>query len=177
MTDILAGRGGRWLLLGSLALNLALLVALLLPQLGLHRHQHDHGGGRMATPGTLRDVLPDVRFAEIRPLLRQHRPGLRAAITETRAARRAVDAELRREPFDRIAFETTLAELRQRDQATAAAAHRMLTDAIVALDAAERRALADRLWQRRGDDRERSERRQRREAERKREAAQSGEPL
>lgn len=150
MSEFFAGRGARWLLLGSLALNLALLVALLLPLAGIVGGRHMHRGGPLATPWTLRELLPRERWDALRPVLQQHRHAMRSAMRAAGDGRRAVDAELRRDPFDRLAFEAALAEVRVRDQATAAALHAMLTDAIVQLDREERAALADRLWRRGG---------------------------
>jgi uncharacterized membrane protein len=163
MNGVLAGRSGRWLLLGSLAVNLALIVALLLPALGYGRNERG-GGQRMATPWVLRAVLAPERQAEIEPILRQHRPALRTAVRAARDARREVDTELRRDPFERERLDGALALLRQRDQATAEALHAMLSDAIEQLDPAERQALAERLWQRHRAARQqgREERRQRR---------------
>jgi uncharacterized membrane protein len=159
MSSGLSSTTARALLLGSLALNLALLLALALPHFGivLGGGGHPRGEGmRIPGPMVLRGALSDERRQVLEPVLSQHRAPVRSAVREARAARRAVDAALRAEPFDRGAFERALAELRERDAVTAAAVHVMLSAAVVELDGAERIAVAERMWRRhRGEWRER----------------------
>jgi uncharacterized membrane protein len=173
MNTFLGSRGGRILLLASLALNVTLLVVL-----GLSRatapHHHGEGGpgsgSRIPGPWALRAALTDDRRAEIDPILGEHREPVRDAVRATREARREVNAVLRADPFDRGAFAAALARLRVQDAATAEAVHAMLVDTTAALTAEEREVLADRMWRRRGGehrqrrgDGERPERTERRE--------------
>jgi uncharacterized membrane protein len=154
MKTFLASRGGRWLLLASLALNLTLLVAL-----GVARvvsPPGHHGGGprgessRFPAPWALRAGLSEERRADIEPILRQHREPVRDAVRATRNARREVNVALRAEPFDPVAFDHALARLRMHDAATAAAVHAMLVETVAELTVEERAVVAERMWRRRG---------------------------
>ena len=172
MTALPSSPAGRWLLLGSLALNVALLVALALPQFGvIVGGDGRERGERMRIPGpwALRSALGEERRAQIEPLLRQHRAPIRSAVRETRAARRAVNEALQAEPFDRARLERELATLRALDGVTAAAVHAMLVDAVAELEVGEREAVAERMWRR-----HRGERRERRNEAGRDEAADRG---
>jgi uncharacterized membrane protein len=172
MRTFLASRGGRWLLLASLALNLTLLVALGWSRVGVTPDQVAGTRGdssRIPGPWTLRAGLSEERRAEIDPILRQHREPVRDAVRATRAARREVNAALQADPFDGAAFEQALARLRVLDAATAEAVHAMLVDSVAELTLEERTHVAERMWRRRGGDtRQRREGRERaREGERR----------
>jgi uncharacterized membrane protein len=149
----------RWLLLGSLVLNLALGVVL--GSMMLRATPAWEPG--VPSPRALRQVMPEAAQPLLRSVLDEHRPALRGAMRERREARRSVRPLLAAEDFQRGRAEAALAELRQRDQAASAAAHAMLLDLLEQLSPAERRELAKALLQRhRHGHRSDDERRQRR---------------
>lgn len=150
----------RWLLLGSLALNLALAVAL---GLALLRSPPGWEPG-VPSPRALRQALPEASQPTLRAVLEEHRPALRDAMRARREARRTVRPLLAADEFQRDRAEAALAVLREREQAASVAAHGMLLDLLEQLSPAERRELAKALLQRhRHGQRGQEERRQRRE--------------
>jgi len=151
MNEALRGRV-RWVLLVSLALNIALALALALPRLGIvGGSRGGWDGNRLPGPWVLRSALSEERRAEIRPMLEPHRAPIRAAIRDARQARRDLDMLLRAEEVDAATLDATLAELRRRDGVTIEVVHRMLAEAILQMEPGEREKLADRLSRRDGD--------------------------
>ena len=123
---------GRWVLLLSLALNVALGAALLLPLVAADHYRgqrsgHSHGGDHMPSPRQLRRLLGEEREAVVDAVFEKHRPALRETFRPLHAARGAVHAAMHAEPFDRAALDAAFAELRERDAATAAAVQAMLS--------------------------------------------------
>jgi uncharacterized membrane protein len=153
--SFLARPAGRWLLLGSLALNLVLLPAVLLPWFGVgitpeppaeHRQRRS-----LPSPWALRAALDEDGRERFNLVMERHRPMMRAAIREVRGSRREVDAAIRAEPFDGSALEQALSGLRRHEAAATAAVHALLVEAIAELDRSQRTALAEQLWRGGGD--------------------------
>ena len=170
---------GRWVLLLSLALNVALGAALLLPLVAADHYRgqrsgHSHGGDHMPSPRQLRRLLGEEREAVVDAVFEKHRPALRETFRPLHAARGAVHAAMHAEPFDRAALDAAFAELRERDAATAAAVQAMLAEVIAQLTPDERARIAASMEKR---ERERQERwKKRRETRRDKAAAQHRAP-
>ncbi|MBB5014681.1 periplasmic heavy metal sensor [Rehaibacterium terrae] len=150
MSDALT-RPFRLALLASLLLNAALagvLGALWLRSAGdtgdvaSSERSED---ARTPSPGRLgRELAPEQR-ALMRETFARHRAPMREHAEAARAARRAVAAVLRSEPYDRDALAAAFAELRARDGEAAAVTHAMLLDLADRLDAEGRERLAARI--------------------------------
>ncbi|GAB3726513.1 hypothetical protein GCM10028862_01890 [Luteimonas pelagia] len=141
-------RRTRWVLVASLALNVALLAGF------AWQHLHDDGprhgppghplrGGMMPSPRLLRGALPAERQAVVDAILEKHRAGIRASVRDVFEARRAVHAQLTADTVDADAMEAAFADLRTHDAAAASAVQAMLTDLATELTPEERRAVAD----------------------------------
>lgn len=137
-----SGRGLRIALAVSVALNLLILGLI--------------GGAVIGAGG--RNDGPDLRALGLGPFVRglerEDRQSLRERIDREslRGERRAVamslrgvQSALRAEPFDRAAAQAALSRSRAAAGALQAAGHGALLDQLVAMDAASRAALADRL--------------------------------
>jgi uncharacterized membrane protein len=177
VSALLTRPAARWLLLVSLALNLALLLALLLPRLGVgvpvQQPAEPRQSRSLPSPWALRAALDEDGRAIFNAVMQRHREPMRTAIRELRESRRSAEAAVRAEPFAAEALEQALAQLRQREAVATAVVHGLLVEAADELDAAQRAALADRLWtggrgergERRGQWRERAQRGDREAAE------------
>ncbi|WP_102107055.1 periplasmic heavy metal sensor [Oceaniglobus roseus] len=140
----------RWLLVISLALNLAVLGAVVGAAVshGPGRHGHDHGrGDRLREAGNVPYfmALTKEQRQAIRDDLGLKREDFRRNREALRQRFEAALATLRMEPFDAARFSGLLAEQRdtlfQRQQLGEA----LLADRIARMSAAERAAYADRL--------------------------------
>ena len=153
----------RWVLLASLALNVALATALVLPWLvperfghgGEHRHRPGHGPDHLPNPRHLREVLDEARRTEVEAILQRHRPRVRATFRPLRDARERAHAAMHAEPFDAAALERAFAELRARDAESAMAVQAMLAEVAAALTPEERARMAELMPERRGHRRRR----------------------
>lgn len=144
-TAIHSPRWRLWLAV-SLALNLALLVAIVLPWFGWRASplaRMPFAGLAIPGPQELRESLPAERRALVEAVLAQHRSGIRERMRAAHEARLHLDVLLRDERLDPVALEAGFAALREQEVAVAGAVHAMLADLMLQLDPAERRALAD----------------------------------
>jgi uncharacterized membrane protein len=172
VSSFLASTAGRWILLVSLALNLALLIALLLPRVGLGLAAGEPatrrgGGGAGPVPWVIRSVFEGDRREQVTAIMQDHREPIRAVLREVRRARRDVGAALHADPFEPASLEQALEHLRRAEAAASIAMHHMLADVVEDLDGSERAAVAERLWSTARPDRTRrgtSDWRERREA-------------
>jgi len=142
----------RWILLGSMCLNLLLGAALA----GLL--------WRQPTPATIEEVagrgLPDARRIEralpperralVREALRGDRAELMAAVRALHAAQSEAQRALAAREFDPQALAAALAEVRAREQATAERVHAGLLRMAGQLSAEERVQVAEHLRSRHG---------------------------
>ncbi len=144
----------RWVLLGSLALNLLLAGTA---AGGMWHWQRFHsmapGGGRgateMALPGFIRS-LPKERAKELRRVIRQQgRPNILPLIRSVRQARREAADVLAAETFDKAKLGTAFSNIDTAEAATKAASRGLVMAAAEHMTAAERRALAERWKARR----------------------------
>lgn len=96
----------KWALVVSLVLNL-LVVGWLVGSWALHRPPMFGWRGleHMA------ELVPETQRDEVEALIEARRAGFEAAREEVRAARQALDATMRADPFDRAAAEAAFATL------------------------------------------------------------------
>jgi uncharacterized membrane protein len=149
----------RWLLLGSLCLNLLLGVALA----GLMWRQPDAAGVEEVAGRSLPDArrieraLPPERRALVRETLRGDRAELMSTVRALRAAHAEARRALAAPDFDADALSAALAEVRAREQATAERVHAGLQRMAGQLSAEERARVAEHLRSRHGRSRHRGE--------------------
>lgn len=147
-------RGLKYLLIGSLALNLLLVGFLVGGAVAGARHGHLAGGPHDGPPrpfvaaigmGWALHGLPAERKEALRPALRasfaQMRPHLRAM----GAAQRDVATALEREQFDRAELERALAAMQARMRVIEGTGQAALVDVAAQLTWEERRQLATTL--------------------------------
>ena len=135
----------RYLLLASLALNLALGASLtwLAFKPGHAPHQtHAREPRPMFHPEALRRALPAERRPMIDAVLASHRQAMHARIDRMRQAREAVREAIRAEPFERERLDAAFAQLRESETLTAEQAHRLLADLAAQATPQERERLA-----------------------------------
>ena len=148
-----ARTGLRWLLVASLALNVALLAGLGWAHLDGDDHRdgprmHLARGTMMPSPHLLRGVLSEERQAVVDAVLAEHRQAIRGNVREVFRARTAVHALMTAETIDRAALDRAFADLRARDAEAATAVQAMLTELMSELTPEERRALAEAVHRR-----------------------------
>lgn len=141
----------RWLLVGSLALNAALLA-------GIAWQHVDHGprrmhrvhvrAGMMPSPQMLRAAVPESRRAVVDQVLQRHHEPIRESVRGVFQARAAIHGLLTAERIDPAALDRAFATLRERDAQAARAVQVMLTDLVSQLTPQERRALAETVQRR-----------------------------
>lgn len=145
----------RWLLLGSLSLNLLLAATLLAwawrapaaPEQAITESARD-----LRDPGPPRRwerVLGPERRDLVRASLGPEREALREAARAAQAARMEVAATLRAQPFEPTRLDAALAEQRAREQAVAERVHAGLRRLAEQLEPEERQRLAERVAERR----------------------------
>ena len=140
----------RWLLLGSLSLNLLLAMVLLgwAWRLPSHTPIEAEVFRELREPGSplrWQRVLEPERRDVVRASLAPERQRLREAARAARLARTEVADALRSEPFDAARLQAALAEQRAREQAIAERVHAGLQRLATALAPEERQRLAERL--------------------------------
>lgn len=153
MTTSRLGRGLRWLLAASLALNVALLAGITWEQFDRDgpRHGwpgHHLRGGMMPSPMRLRHSLPEERRAVVDAVLHEHHARIRESVGDVFDARARVHALMAAETLDRAALDRAFADLRGRDAEAARAVQAMLTELATELTPEERRALAESVHRR-----------------------------
>lgn len=142
----------RLLLLASLALNIALGVALIAraPWTGT-RHGPHHAA---PLPGlvdlrALRQHLSPGREDVVDAAFAAHRDALRPRLMQLFEARREVRAAIRAEPFERATLDAAFARLRQAETEVASEAQALLGDLLEGATPQERERIAE-LMPRRG---------------------------
>jgi len=148
MTMSHLGRGLRWLLAASLALNVALLAGIAWEQFDRDGPRgggpgHHLRGGMMPSPMRLRHSLPEERRAVVDAVLHEHHARIRESIRGVLDARASVHTLMAAETIDRAALDRAFADLRERDAEAARAVQAMLTELATELTPEERRDLAE----------------------------------
>lgn len=142
-------RGSRWLLLGSLALNLFFIgtaVAMLL-RAPPPRHWHRDVFVRM---DRLADNLPPADGQILRADIKAHHDAIANAQTAYRAARDGIRATLRQDPFKVETMRAAVAKADTARQTYFQTIGSVFADAAAKMSSAGRQALAD--WPRRRKD-------------------------
>lgn len=152
-------RGLRWLLVASLALNVAVLAGVAWHHFeGGHMRQrmrmHHMGGVPMPSPMALRRALPEDRRAVLDETLARHRPRIGESVRAVMQARRHAHELMTAEEIDPQALATAFADLRARDAEAAEAVQAMLADLLPRLTPEERRALGESMHRRLPRDRQ-----------------------
>lgn len=147
----------RWILLGSMCLNLLLGVALagLLWRQPAPAPTEEVSARSLPDPRRIERALPPERRAAVREALRGDRAELMASVRAMRAAQAEVQRSLAAEDFDTDALAAALAEVRAREQATAERVHAGLLRMAGQLSADERARVAEHLRSRHGRSRHR----------------------
>lgn len=142
----------RWLLVASLALNVAVLAGVAWAHFsddGPHqRHMRMARGTVMPNPAQLRRVLPPERRAVVDAALARHRDHVRTSVADVFEARARVHALLTAETLDRAALDQAFAVLRASDAEAASAVQAMITEVATELTPEERRAMAEAVHRR-----------------------------
>lgn len=137
----------RWLLVGSLALNVALLAGLGWEHLGPRPHhgppRHHLRTAMLPSPHMLRGAVPESRRATVDQVLQRHRRPIRESVRDVFEARARVHALLTAERIDPAALDRAFTTLRERDARAAGEVQAMLTELVQRLTPEERRALAE----------------------------------
>ena len=133
-------------LLSSLALNL-ILGGWLMSRAAWGPRNLPHAQHatlpHLADLRAFRRALPEARQAAVDRSVDRHRPAMRERVGGLFAARRAVRAAMRAEPFDRAALDAAFAQLRQAESEAAESAQTLMGDVFEAATPVERAALAD----------------------------------
>lgn len=140
----------RWLLLGSLLLNIMLGVAVLRPMLAWHLAggppHREHGGG--PDPRALFGALSRMRTAEIESLLEKHRPAIRESWVALREQRRLLREALQQPDSREADLAAAFTALRHQEDQVAERVHALLSEALAGMSAEERDRFAKQMLQR-----------------------------
>lgn len=142
----------RYLLLLSLALNLALGAALVAMH-WQHRHPgHAEAGerrwARVPTPRHLLRVLEEPDRTILREVFQRHRENLRSHYHPLGVARRELAEALRAEPFDPAAMQRAFDRMRGAEGGTANAMHAFMLELATRISADGRQRIARQLEKR-----------------------------
>ena len=150
----------RYILLASLALNLALGVGLIWLAF---KPGHPPAEARtreprpMFHPEALHRAMPEARRDLVDSVLANHRQAMHARIDRMSQAREGVREAMRAEPFERERLDAAFTQLRESESLTAQEAHALLADLVTQATPEERERLSGLLGSRhRGERRERS---------------------
>lgn len=132
----------RWLLLGSLALNLFFLGAVLAMAIRAPAPSY-WDRDVFVRVERLAATLPGADADLVRGAMNANHAAIAAAQTRYRDAREHVHAVLRQEPFDPAALRAAMAETRAARQAYDQVIHGVFASAATQMSAAGRHALAD----------------------------------
>ena len=139
----------RWLLIGSLALNLFLGGIYVGHWVGAWRGGPDGAAGHVrALRFHLRPMLenlPEASREQAEAVMERHRDPIRGAVRAMRQSRREVRDALLAEPVDEARLDRALAETRERAAASQAAMHAAMTEFARELPPEARRKLAENL--------------------------------
>lgn len=133
----------RWLLIGSLTLNL--LVVGVVAGTALRFAGSGGYAERTLGFGPWSHGLTHEDMSALREAYRASGEDFRAAWREERADRTALVAALRAEPFDLAAMDAITARMAERGGARAALGQRLIREHIAAMSPEARRALAERM--------------------------------
>lgn len=144
----------RWITVLGAALLLSLGLNLFLGGVMAGRFFGPHDGADLElNPGKLRagiervlSVLPEPDAKVMRDMFEAQRGGLRERILALQAARKAVGAALKAEPFDAAAFTVAYETMQARTQDVQAVVHGVIKAAVPRLSAEGRAAIAERRW-------------------------------
>ena len=144
-------RRARYILIGSLALNLLFVGAFV----GMGFKPHGPGGPHHAAREHfglmgLTRVLPEERRKEVLEQLKKEYEERRPAMEDLHAARHEAADRLAAEPFDRASLEEALANVASREQALRSATVETFLAQAERLSAEERKLLSER-WRKRAD--------------------------
>lgn len=156
----------RWILLLSLALNLALAAYLVMRPSPETRTR----GFAMPPPHVIASVLSAQGQSTLKEVVDQHRSQIRPALQAHAAARRELQKLLRQPQVDHESLNQAFVDLRQRESGTSGSVHQMLLELALRLSVEDRHKLADLLDR----PRFRGERRNRARGEERQPPAQSG---
>jgi uncharacterized membrane protein len=154
MSDAAAGsrfspRTLRWVLIGSLALNVLIVGAVLSAVCFGGPPRHGPGGPRGALLLGFADALPSERAEVVRQSVATELPNLEAARRSMRDARATVRAMLSAEPYDQGKLEAALEGIVQGETNEARARTKLFGDTVRKLTPAERVELREWLDKRR----------------------------
>lgn len=136
----------RWLLIGSLTLNLLVVGVVAGTALRFAGGLPGSGGAERSLGfGPWSRGMNHDDIKALREAYRASGEDFRAAWHEDRADRAALVAALRAEPFDPAAMDAITARMAERGEARMALGQRLIRDHIMALPPEARRAFADRM--------------------------------
>lgn len=147
-TPATGSRRMKYVLIGSLALNLLFIGAVV--GMGFKKHHHGPGGGPHFGLMGLTRVLPEERRKEVEEILKKEYAAMRPAMEELHKARHEAADRLAAEPFDRAGLERAIAALSEKEQSLRSATLETFLTEAARLNADERKQLADR-WRKRAD--------------------------
>lgn len=140
----------KYLLIGSLALNLLFVGGLV----GMSFKKHGHGPHHTAREHFglmgLTRVLPEERRKDVLEQLKKEYGEMRPAMEDLRTARIEAADRLAAEPFDRAALEQAIANVASREQALRSTTVETFLVQAARLSAEERKQLSER-WRKRAD--------------------------
>lgn len=146
-TPAAGSRRMKYVLIGSLALNLLFVGAVV--GMGFKKHHHGPGGPHYSLMGLTR-VLPEDRRKEVIELLKKEHAAMRPGMEELRKARHDAAKQLAAEPFDRAELERAIAVVAEKEQSLRASMLETFLTEAARLSADERKQLSER-WQKRAD--------------------------
>lgn len=138
----------KYVLIGSLALNLLFIGAVV--GMGFKKHHHGSDAGPHFSLMGLTRVLPDERRKEVIEGLKKQHDQMRPAMEELRMARHDAAERLAAEPFDRAGLERALATVAEKEQSLRASTLETFLNEAERLNVDERKKLSDR-WRKRAD--------------------------
>ena len=142
-------RRAKYVLIGSLALNLLFIGAVVGMGFKHHHGPGSHRGPHFSLFGLTR-VLPDDRRKEVVDILKAQHDEMRPMRGELQKARYAAAESLAAEPFDRAAVENAIAVVAEKERALRQATLDTFLSQAARLSADERRQLSER-WRKRAD--------------------------
>lgn len=141
-------RRTKYLLIGSLALNLLFIGAVV--GIGLKTHGRHHGAREHFGLMGLTRVLPEDRRQDVLEELKKKYAEMRPALEDLRAARMEAADRLAADPFDRAALQQALASVTSKEQQLRSTALETFLVQAARLTADERKQLSER-WRKRAD--------------------------
>lgn len=140
----------KYVLIGSLALNLLFIGAVV--GMGFKKHHHapgQRGGPHFSLLGLTR-VLPDEQRKEVVEILKKQHADMAPMIDELQKARHDAAEQLATEPYDRAALENAIAVVDEKERALRRATLDTFLTQAARLEPDQRKQLSER-WRRRAD--------------------------